>query len=266
MGWDEDQHAGYPEPMRLAWLLAVVGCTHSPSLLMQASLSARIEIPVSAPPPPKPAVALQGAEVVEFFGVPLDDADEVVFVLDVSGSMLDRATGVLATLPASKNAAQSASPGAPAPTPQAASPSAPAPAPTKMEVARTELLAAIERLPDTTRINVIFFGTSLLAYAPSTVRLGPERQRIVQFIEGARAYGATALAPALRVAFLRNVPRIVLLSDGFGNQEGSSYDVLRDAREAMRGGVRIDTIGIGGHDAALMRALATESGGLYQSL
>jgi hypothetical protein len=35
----------------------------------------------------------------------------------------------------------------------------------------------------------------------------------------------------------------------------------------MRGGVRIDTIGLGkGQDAALLQALASESGGIYQPL
>jgi hypothetical protein len=43
--------------------------------------------------------------------------------------------------------------------------------------------------------------------------------------------------------------------------------MLRDAREAMRGGVRIDTIGLGaGQDGALLSTLASESGGLYQAL
>jgi hypothetical protein len=40
-----------------------------------------------------------------------------------------------------------------------------------------------------------------------------------------------------------------------------------DHQPAMRGGVRVDTIGIGkSQDAALLQALAGESGGLYQPL
>jgi len=55
-------------------------------------------------------------------------------------------------------------------------------------------------------------------------------------------------------------------SDGLGNVGGDSRALLRDAREAMRGGVRIDTIGLGkGQDAALLQALASESGGIYQA-
>jgi hypothetical protein len=79
--------------------------------------------------------------------------------------------------------------------------------------------------------------------------------------------GATALAPAMRTAFLMNARRIVLLSDGVGNVGGNAAAVLRDAREAMRGGVRIDTIGLGAGQARdLLGKLAGESGGLYQAL
>jgi hypothetical protein len=71
----------------------------------------------------------------------------------------------------------------------------------------------------------------------------------------------------MRTAFLMNAHRIVLLSDGLGNVGGDSRALLRDAREAMRGDVRIDTIGLGAdQDAALLQALASESGGLYQAL
>jgi hypothetical protein len=40
---------------------------------------------------------------------------------------------------------------------------------------------------------------------------------------------------------------------------------MRHGREAIRGGVRIDAIGIGpSQDAKLLAALAAETGGLYQ--
>ena len=79
--------------------------------------------------------------------------------------------------------------------------------------------------------------------------------------------GPTALATALRAAFVMNARRVVVLSDGLGNVGGDSRSILRDAREAMRGGVRIDAIGLGrDQDANLLRTLATESGGIYQPL
>ena len=44
----------------------------------------------------------------------------------------------------------------------------------------------------------------------------------------------------------------MLLSDGLGNVGGNAQAVLRDAREAMRGGVRIDTIGLGSTQIVLL--------------
>ena len=69
----------------------------------------------------------------------------------------------------------------------------------------------------------------------------------------------------MRMAFLTNAQRIVLLSDGLGNIGGDGDDIMREVSEARRGGVRIDTIGIGpAQDAKLLTALAAETGGLYQ--
>ena len=52
-----------------------------------------------------------------------------------------------------------------------------------------------------------------------------------------------------------------------GTVGGNDQTLLRDAREAIRGGVRIDPIGLGrDQDRRLLRTLAGESGGLYQPL
>ena len=94
-----------------------------------------------------------------------------------------------------------------------------------------------------------------------------DRDPLTRFVLDKRADGSTALTPAMRMAFLMNAQRIVLLSDGLGNVGASGGALLRDAREAVRGGVRIDTIGLGAdQDRYLLHALAAESGGLYQAL
>ena len=94
-----------------------------------------------------------------------------------------------------------------------------------------------------------------------------QRAGLLGFVMEQVPTGRTALVPAMRTAFLMNASRIVLLSDGRGNLGGDSRALLRDAREAIRGGVRIDTIGLGGdQDGALLEALARESGGIYQAL
>ena len=105
------------------------------------------------------------------------------------------------------------------------------------------------------------------AVAPTIFTLDESnRTSIEDAIKETNADGRTALAPAMRVAFLLNAKRVVLLSDGLGNVNGNSDDVLRDAREAIRAGIRIDTIGLGlDQDRQLLGELAGESGGLYQA-
>ena len=217
-----------------------------PAVRVGVEVRTNVKVEATAEARDHEAVPLEEAPVVEFFGVPLEDAADVVFVLDRSGSMDDLAQGQVAEIAA--EAGQ--------------------PAPRKIDVAQAELVAALEKLPAGTRINVLFFDSGLEAWE---VGLAPidetSRPALIRFVKDTFPSGSTALAPAMRTAFLMNPRRVVLLSDGIGNVGGGSDAVLRDAREAMRGGVRIDAIGLGAYqDVSLLRALAEESGGLYQQL
>jgi hypothetical protein len=250
-------------------------------------------------------VPLQGAPVTEFFGIPLADAREVLFVLDVSGSMAEQAAGQLAMIPPPPPP-DPAQPGTPPPAsngppdereppgaqlapspaldaspqpmddpqgyPSSSVPPAVQPAPigtrvpTKMEVAQAELIETLTKLPAGTHVNLLIFSNDIDAYAPGLVVIDESsRSDLIAFVRDMRADGSTALQPAMRTAFLLNAPRIVLLSDGLGNIGGDRDDIMRDVREAIRGGVRIDAVGIGpDQDAKLLTALTTETGGLYQ--
>lgn len=190
------------------------------------------------------AVPIDGSLVVEFFGVPLDGVRDAVFVFDRSGSMTEPAQGRVAQIGSTGMTRA------------------------KLDVAQEELVQALEHLPEGTTVNVIFFNNWLEGYAPQAVPLQTTaRDGLISFVKETDASGSTALIPAMRTAFLMNARRVVLLSDGLGNIGGDSSDLLRDAREAMRGGVRIDTIGLGpDQDTELMQALASESGGVYQDL
>lgn len=140
--------------------------------------------------------------------------------------------------------------------------------PTKLEVAQAELIDAIVKLPEGTRVNLLIFSDDIDAFAGTIIAIDEaSRIDLLAFVRDMRAHGATALQPAIRLALLLNAQRIVLLSDGLGNIGGGPEYILRDVREAARGGVRIDAIGIGrGQDRTLLTALAAETGGLYQPL
>jgi Mg-chelatase subunit ChlD len=244
------------------------------TLPIRAKIAVRADVRVEAPPPP-PAhnviVEIQSAPVPEFFGIPLDNASDVVFVLDISGSMDNFASGRLSQYSATPTTAPPPGPVEQQPPPDPNQPPAPPPpttAPKKIEVAKAELVDALAKLPIGTRVNVIFFNSDLDALAADVEPLSDQsRDGMIKFVSSVGASGSTALAPAMRAAFLMNAKRIVLLSDGLGNVGGGADSVLRDAREAMHGGVRIDTIGLGaGQDGSLLATLAGESGGLYQAL
>lgn len=249
-------------------------------------------------------VPMENAPVPEFFGIPIDGAQDVIFVLDVSGSMADPAQGRLAQL-------HTAPPGPPPPPPEPPGPPGPPPPPQdpslnpstiptpdqvnaqsdpsipvadqppppatttvvasshrKIDVAQDELVELLQRLPDGTRMNVLFFNDEVEGFAANAVALDAgTRETMITFVKRTEAVGSTALTPAMRTAFLLNAKRVVLLSDGLGNVGGNAETLVRDAREAIRGGVRIDTIGLGaGQDSELLGTLARESGGLYQPL
>ncbi|HEY5936482.1 MAG TPA: hypothetical protein VIU61_17645 [Kofleriaceae bacterium] len=248
---------------------------------IQVKTTTRVQVQVQ--PTTEVVVPLRGAPVVEFFGIPLEGIQDVVFVLDCSGSMADPAQGRIAELP--PDAPPDPNPPSPPPDPNAPPPPPPDPnappppsdsgasppaasQPRKIDVAQAELVDALQRLPEGTRMNIVFFNSDLEGFAPNLVPLAESaRAGLIEFVKETVPAGATALAPAMRTAFLMNARRIVLLSDGLGNVGGNAQAVLRDAREAIRGGVRIDTIGLGStQNARLLQTLAGESGGLYQGL
>jgi len=259
-------------PSSLILLVAVAaGCNvrvpRGLGLPIAATATVRADVHVTAP---EPVVAMQGAPVPEFFGIPLDGAQDIVFALDVSGSMSEPAQGRAAQIAVpNQNSTAPGSPPPPPPDQQGPPPGPQAPVYTKkIDVAKAELVEALQRLPAGTRVDVVFFDHDVGAFAADLVALDDAtRANLISYIDATSADGSTALAPAMRAAFLMNAKRVVLLSDGLGNVGGGAESVLRDAREAIHGGVRIDTVGLGtGQDVTLMSALANESGGVYQQL
>lgn len=230
----------------------------------------------AAPPPAQQGVPAQGAAVqgeaaarvsidveISFYGIPLRGANDLVFVLDRSGSMSGR----------------------------------------KIDHAKEELLSVIDALPDGTRIGLIFFNSRLRTlsradfvgrstsnavkgggggWLASTVSGAAThvavkasgrdsdltaldavtRPAVRSFIKGIRASGSTAAVPAMRRAYQMGARHVVFLSDGLANNGGSPEQLLAEAEGRARDGVRIDTVGLGGdQDAAVMQGMANASGG-----
>lgn len=208
---------------------------------------------------PTPVIRANVSVQISFFGIPLAGAQDVVFVLDHSGSMSGVAAGFAGSdVGMSKTSALLTGLGAELVNSQTHT------LPTKMEAAKQELIHTLSLMPDGTRFMLIFFDDELAAFTPYMVTLDPAtRDEAIRFVQRIKPGGSTAAVPALRLAYKAGAARIVLLSDGLANTGGSADDLLAEARGAMRAGVRFDTVGLGiDQDGPLMATLAAESGGL----
>ncbi|MDX2093078.1 MAG: VWA domain-containing protein [Kofleriaceae bacterium] len=197
---------------------------------------------------------------VSFFGIPLDGAQDVVFVLDRSGSMSGVSTGFAGqSVGMSKTQAVLVGLGG-----TLANGIAGGPLPSKLDAAKQELIGTMRALPDGTRFNIIWFDDELKALSPHMAVLdGRSRAGVEAFIQRIDAGGSTAAVPALDLAYAIGAARIVLLSDGLANTGGGGDTLIARARTAIAHGVRFDTVGLGiDQDADLMQTLAHESGGL----
>ena len=197
---------------------------------------------------------------VQFFGVPLDGAQDVVFVLDRSGSMGGVSAGFAGSqVGMSQTGAVLAGLGG-----TIANAAAGSPLPSKLDAAKQELIGTLRSMPDGTRFNIIWFDDALQALSPRMMVLEPSTRAAVEsFIMRVDTGGSTAAVPALELAYSIGAARVILLSDGLANTGGGAGALLANARQEMRRGVRFDTVGLGiDQDASLLQTLAAESGGV----
>jgi hypothetical protein len=235
---------------RLLLLIALAAGCQSPMFAARGTFVAHA---------PAPVIRADVSVQVSFFGIPLAGSQDVVFVLDRSGSMSGLAVGFAGEdVGMSKTGAAVAGLGAVLVGAAIKS------APTKMQAAKDELIRTLSALPDGTRFMIVFFDDKLAAFAPHMLVLEPgTRARAIEFVRGIEPGGYTAAVPALRLAYGAGAARVVLLSDGLANTGGGGGDLLAEARGAMQAGVRFDTVGLGiDQDSELLTALAAESGGL----
>jgi hypothetical protein len=234
-------------------------------LLLLAALAAGCQPPMFAvrgtfvAGAPMPVMRADVHVQISFFGIPLGGAQDVVFVLDRSGSMDGIAAGFAGEdVGMSKTGALIAGLGASLVNAKTKT------LPTKMQVAKDELIRTLSAMPDGTRFMIIFFDSDIRAFAPHMLVLEPgTRAAAIEFVRGIDTGGSTAAVPALRLAYKAGAAQVVLLSDGLANTGGSSDTLLAEARQAMGAGVRFDTVGLGiDQDSQLMTVLASESGGI----
>ncbi|MEM1450637.1 MAG: HEAT repeat domain-containing protein [Planctomycetota bacterium] len=196
------------------------------------------------PPPDAREVKTQGREPVEgqsvartFYKIRVL-SERVAFVLDISGSMRTRSERSVGTLEV-----------------------------TRMDVAKDELTNVLRNLPDGTLFNVVFFETEIKPLERKLVEMkASTRARALRFVNDQYAVGATALYPALELAYDDPlVDTIYLLSDG-APTVGDLTDIEEIRAEVARWNatrnVRIHGIAMG-QDSTLLHWLCDDTGGTY---
>jgi len=181
------------------------------------------------------ASTFYGADVV---------SERVCFVLDVSGSML---------LPSGSQGDA----GEPAPEGTR----------TRMDVAKEELSDTIRHLPDGTLFNAIFFESEVKPWRKGLVEMKKQaRQEVLRFVRDQFALGATALYPALELAFADPlVDTLYVLTDG-APTVGAITDIaeIRAEVRAWNAARKVRIHGITmGQDSTLLHWLTEDTGGRY---
>lgn len=211
----------------------------------------------------EPAPPAAGGTTVTFYGIETKSKN-LVFVVDVSGSMAEPATYV-----PDANSGGNAPAGGPK-------------GKRKIDIARWELSKAIAQLPENARFNIVTFHSDVKVYSPTKMVIATKANKAAAqaFAEKLEPQDATNIMDALEKAFdlagggkmqvdenyKGGVDTIFFMTDGTPTI-GKSLDpkVIGDTVQkwnAVRK-IRIHCIGIGKHAEELLKRLADESGGTY---
>ena len=177
----------------------------------------------------------QGGTVASFYGLPLD-SDRVVFVIDQSGSM--SAADVR-----SRDGR------------------------TRLDTAKSEVLAAVGRLKDNDRINLILFETNIRPWKTKLAKLSAGvRSDLESHLKKQDPLGGTNLYDGLEAALLtKGVDTVFLLSDGVPGSGKYVHhaDIVRAVRRLNQTRrITIHCVSVG-MQSSLLRELAASNGGKY---
>lgn len=140
----------------------------------------------------------------------------------------------------------------------------------KLDVAKSELIKAIEGLPKSAFFNIILFDHGTQPWQGQLTRATPASVADARtFVEGCRPSGGTNIYDPLEAALLDDtVDTIYLLTDGSpgSGKFTAADDILREVGKinAVRN-IQVNTINFAGN-AALLKALAEQNSGVYVNI
>lgn len=195
---------------------------------------------------PREKRLIASEQTARFFGLSID-TDEVVFLLDISGSMeqpvIDDASG-----------------------------------PSRYVVAVREFERCMAGLANGVAVNVVLFQETITPFSKEPVKLDDDvREQISKFVRSVKPTGGTDLHAALELALgasrdrlvTHDVDTIVLLSDGIPSRGVvlSPEQILYEIGERNRAArITLHTVDSGGIASEFMRQLAIRNGGEFASM
>jgi hypothetical protein len=229
-----------------AALMSLTGVVHGPYFEPWDAWWREERTRFSMPPSPVD-LSRRGEEQkgVTFYGIHTF-SDRILFILDVSGSM--------------DQASAEGTEGA---------------RPPKIDVARRELIGAVNNLADTDLFNIVFFNHEVVTWQPKMVE-GTEanRRRAREWVEAQPPLGGTNIHDALETGFRiaqrttgrPDVDTIFFMTDGkpTAGKLQEPETILASVAEWIEAAqIRIHCVGVGEHDEDFMRRLAALGGGTY---
>ncbi|GEM_PF-1627981 len=237
--------------------------------------------PAAEPDLPRPPKAHKGPQVTaSFYGIETK-SHNIIFILDVSGSMNEKAN--LKNIPTGKGPVVTGSGHKPDSGPD---PGDRPQGDTRLEVLQWQLKRSIKMLPTKATFNVIFYSDKFEVWSPEMIRATPANKRkVFDYIDQQSAAGRTNIFDALEKAFqiATSGPRMggagdpryasnvggadtfYLLSDGSPNtgRIPKPEDIIAEVRKINKlRKVVIHTVAVGGgFNRSFMERLARDNGG-----
>ncbi|MDP6838591.1 MAG: HEAT repeat domain-containing protein, partial [Planctomycetota bacterium] len=141
---------------------------------------------------------------------------------------------------------------------------------TRLEAAKRELQAVLDKYPDENLFNILFFSTDVYPWEDSLVVMGEKTRKAAQgFVSRQEPDGYTAVYDALKLAFEdKRVDTLYLLSDG-NPYQGTIDDPEQIRAEVKRWNstrhLKIHCVSLGG-DILLLKNLAQDTGGEFRTV
>jgi Mg-chelatase subunit ChlD len=137
----------------------------------------------------------------------------------------------------------------------------------KVEKVKLHLIASLNGLPQGSQFNVVLFSSGVQKLSPVMVPVTPGTVALVSaFVARLEAGGSTSLGSAIMAGLHTGGNQVIILTDGLPTDASPQQILSIVARENYQRTLRVSTVGVGhDQDLSFLRQLAYENGGAFMS-